>query len=139
MTSQASSGFALQMENLKLDRFTEEQQSDFKVYEKELFGLIVEVSNYYGKTVSGDMTVDFKEPNYPASQSEQLNIDQQAIDLGLSSPHKVLMRNNPDLTEEDARVDVDDNINARNDMLNKVKTGGSLSDTMTALGLNANA
>jgi hypothetical protein len=139
MTSQASSGFALQMENLKLDRFTLEQQSDFKVYEKELFALIGEVSDYYGKPIDGSMTVDFVEPNYPASRSEQLTIDQQSIDLGLTSPHKVLMRNNPDLTEEDARVDVDDNINARNDMLNKVKTGGSLTDTMTALGLNANA
>jgi len=127
------------MENLKLDRFTLEQQQDFKVYEQELFGMLKMVSDYYGKTIAGDMSVDFKEPNYPASQSEQLNIDQQSIDLGLSSPHKVLMRNNPDLTEEDARVDVDDNINARNDMLNKVKTGGSLSDTMTALGLDANA
>jgi len=139
MTSQASSGFALQMENLKLDRFTLEQQADFKVYEKELFELIGDVSEYYGSAINGDMTIDFVEPNYPASESEQLTIDQQAIDLGLSSPHKVLMRNNPDLTEEDARVDVDDNINARNDMLNKVKTGGSLNDTMTALGLNANA
>ena len=139
MTSQASSGFALQMENLKLDRFTLEQQSDFKVYEQELYELIVQVSDYYGQTVVGDMSVDFVEPNYPASEQEQLTIDQQSIDLGLSSPHKVLMRNNPDLTEEDARVDVDDNINARNDMLNKVKTGGSLTDTMTALGINANA
>jgi hypothetical protein len=87
----------------------------------------------------GDMTVDFQEPNYPSSKSEQLQIDQTAIDMGLTSPHKVLMRNNPDLSEEDARVDVDDNINARNEMLNKVKTGGSLTDTMSALGLNANA
>jgi len=137
MTSQASSGFALQMENLKLDRFTLEQQSDFKVYEQALFTLIGDVSDYYGKAINGEMTVDFVEPNYPASETEQLTIDQQSIDLGLSSPHKVLMRNNPDLTEEDARVDVDDNINARNDMLNKVKTGGSLNDTMAALGLNA--
>ena len=138
MTSQASSGFALQMENLKLDRFTLEQQSDFKVYEKELFALIGQVSEYYGQTIAGEMTVDFVEPNYPASQSDQLDIDIKAIDLGLTSPHKVLMRNNPDLTEEDARVDVDDNINARNEMLNKVKTGGSLNETMAALGLNAN-
>ena len=138
MTSQASSGFALQMENLKLDRFTLEQQADFKMYEKELFTLIGQVSEYYGQTIAGEMTVDFVEPNYPASQSDQLDIDIKAIDLGLTSPHKVLMRNNPDLTEEEARVDVDDNINARNDMLNKVKTGGSLTDTMAALGLNAN-
>jgi len=138
MTSQASSGFALQMENLKLDRFTLEQQADFKSYEQGLFDMIKVVSEYYGKSVDGEMTVDFVEPNYPASESEQLNIDQQSIDLGLSSPHKVWMRNNPDLTEEDARVDVDDTIHARNDMLNKVKTGGSLNDTMAALGLNAN-
>ena len=138
MTSQASSGFALQMENLKLDRFTLEQQADFKMYEKELFTLIGQVSEYYGQTIAGEMTVDFVEPNYPASQSDQLDIDIKAIDLGLTSPHKVLMRDNPDLTEEEARVDVDDNINARNEMLNKVKTGGSLNETMAALGLNAN-
>jgi len=140
MTSQASSGFALQMENLKLDRFTQEQQQDFKVYEQELFAMLKVVSDYYGKSIGeGDMAVDFVEPNYPASQTEQLTIDQQAIDLGLTSSHKILMRENPDLSEEDARVDVDDNINARNEMLNKVKTGGSLTDTMTALGINANA
>ena len=140
MTGQVSSGFALQMENLKLDRFTQEQQQDFKVYEQELFAMLKVVSDYYGKSIGeGDMAVDFVEPNYPASQTEQLTIDQQAIDLGLTSSHKILMRENPDLSEEDARVDVDDNINARNEMLNKVKTGGSLTDTMTALGINANA
>ena len=138
MTSQASSGFALQMENLKLDRFTLEQQADFRVYEKELFSMLKVVSEYYGKPIGdGGMSVDFVEPNYPASESEQLTIDQQSIDLGLNAPHKILMRENPDLTEEDARVEVDDNINARNDMLNKVRTGGSLTDTLDAL-TNAN-
>ena len=139
MTSQASSGFALQMENLKLDRFTLEQQSDFKVYEKELFALIGQVSQYYGSDITGDMTVDFVEPNYPSSEQGQLEIDQQAIGLGLTSPHKILMRDNPDLEEAEARVHVDDNINARNEMLNKVSTGGSLNATMNALGLGANA
>ena len=139
MTSQASSGFALQMENLKLDRFTLEQQADFKVYEKELFTLIGQVSEYYGQTIAGEMSIDFVEPNYPSSEQGQLEIDQQAIGLGLTSPHKVLMRNNPDLAEDEARVDVDDNINARNEMLNKVSTGGSLNATMNALGLGANA
>ena len=120
MTSQASSGFALQMENLKLDRFTLEQQADFKQYERELFTLIGQVSEYYGKAIAGDMTVDFKEPNYPASQSEQLTIDQQSIDMGLTKPTDIMMRNNPDLTEEDAKADVAINLNARNDMLNKI-------------------
>ena len=120
MTSQASSGFALQMENLKLDRFTLEQQADFKQYERELFTLIGDVSEYYKKPIAGEMTVDFKEPNYPASQSEQLTIDQQSIDMGLTKPTDIMMRNNPDLTEEDAKADVAINLNARNDMLNKI-------------------
>jgi hypothetical protein len=120
MTGSASSGFALQMENLKMDRFTVEQQQDFKMYEKELFGLLKMVSEYYGKSMGdGDMTIDFVEPNYPASQSEQLDIDVKAIDMGLTKPIDILMRNNPDLTEEDAKVMVAMNLNARNDMLNK--------------------
>jgi len=119
MTSQASSGFALQMENLKLDRFTLEQQADFKSYEKELFGLITQVSFYYGKTIAGDMTVDFVEPNYPSSETEQLAVDQQAIEMGLTKSIDILMRKNPDLTEEDAKSEVALNLNARNDMLDK--------------------
>jgi hypothetical protein len=97
------------------------------------------VSQYYGSDITGDMTVDFVEPNYPSSEQGQLEIDQQAIGLGLTSPHKILMRDNPDLEEAEARVHVDDNINARNEMLNKVSTGGSLNATMNALGLGANA
>ena len=139
MTGQVSSGFALQMENLKLDKFTQEQQQDFRVYERELFNMIKLVSETYGVNYgNSDLIIDFGEPSYPTSTQEQIEIDQQSIDLGLISPHKILMRENPDLTEEDARVQVDDNINARNEMLNKVKTGGSLNDTMAALGINAN-
>jgi len=136
MTSQASSGFALQMENMKLDRFTVEQQQDFKDYEKELFELIKVVSEEYGKSYGdSSILIDFTEPNYPSSEQEQLTIDQQSIDLGLTKPQAILMRENPDLSEEDARVLVDDNLNARNEMLNKIKSGGSLADTMGALGI----
>jgi len=136
MSSQASSGFALQMENMKLDRFTVEQQQDFKDYEKELFELIKVVSEEYGKSYGdSSILIDFTEPNYPSSEQEQLTIDQQSIDLGLTKPQAILMRENPDLSEEDARVLVDDNLNARNEMLNKIKSGGSLADTMGALGI----
>ena len=136
MSSQASSGFALQMENMKLDRFTVEQQQDFKDYEKELFELIKVVSEEYGKSYGdASILVDFTEPNYPSSEQEQLTIDQQSIDLGLTKPQAILMREIPDLSEEDARVLVDDNLNARNEMLNKIKSGGSLADTIGALGI----
>ena len=122
MTSQASSGFALQMENLKLDRFTIEQQQDFKFYEQELFGKLKLVLNYYNNTPTKDskMLIDFTEPNYPNSAEVALTVDTQRIDLGLTSPHKLLMRNNPDLSEKEAKAEIKDNINSRNEMLNKI-------------------
>jgi len=101
-----------------------------------LFELIKVVSEEYGKSYGdSSILIDFTEPNYPSSEQEQLTIDQQSIDLGLTKPQAILMRENPDLSEEDARVLVDDNLNARNEMLNKIKSGGSLADTMGALGI----
>ena len=120
MTGNVSSGFALKMENLKLDRFTVEQQSDFRVYEQEMFDLIKMVSDYYGKSIGdGDMFVDFVEPNYPTSMKEQLDIDQQKIDMGLTRVTDIMIRENPDLTEDEAKSEMALNLNSRNDMLNK--------------------
>ena len=120
MTGSVSSGFALQMENLKLDRFTVEQQQDFKSYEQDLFSLIKTVSEVYGKSLGdGDMFVDFVEPNYPASESEQLSIEQTKIDMGLTNTADILMKINPDLTEDEAKAEVAMNLTSRNDMLNK--------------------
>jgi len=140
MTGSVSSGFALQMENMKLDRFTVEQQQDFKVYEQEMFDMIKMVSNYYGMNLGeGDMFIDFVEPNYPSSESEQLSIDKTKIDMGLIKTTDIMIRNNPDLTDEEARIKFDENIKARNDMLNKVRSGGNIQDTMKALGINADS
>ena len=138
MTKMPSSGFALQMENLKLDRFTVEQQSDFKIYEKELFALIGQVSQYYGSDITGDVIIDFGEPSYPQPEQDLLTYNRERIDLGLTSPYKVLMDDNPDLNTEDAKVQVEENLTNRNEMFNKVKTSGSLSDTVSALGIDAN-
>ena len=120
MTGSVSSGFALQMENLKLDRFTVEQQQDFKSYEQDLFSLIKTVSEVYGQSLGdGDMFVDFVEPNYPASEQEQLAIEQTKIDMGLTNTADILMKINPDLTEDEAKAEVAMNLTSRNDMLNK--------------------
>lgn len=123
MTSQVSSGFALQMENLKLDKFTTEQQQDFKVYEKELFELLKEVTKVYGdSSVSGDINVDFVEPIHPLSYKEQSVVDREHIELGLTSSAKILVRNNPDITIEEAEKQVSENITARNNTLIETNT-----------------
>lgn len=134
MTSQVSSGFALQMENLKLDRFTVEQQQDFKVYEKELFNLIQVISAVYENPKAlGTISVDFVEPTHPTSRKEQVEIDRERIDLGLTSSVDILMRDNPDLTEEEATKIVDDNLEARNNMLDKINTTETLDEFARAI------
>jgi len=135
MTSQVSSGFALKMENLKLDKFTVEQQQDFKVYEKELFTLLNTVSEVYGEKLAlGTISVDFVEPIHPISTKEQVEVDRQRIELGLTSSAKILIRDNPDLSEEDAEQLVNDNLAKRNEMLNKVNSPTlPLDDTLLAL------
>lgn len=122
MTSQVSSGFSLQMENIKLDQFTIEQQQDFTVYEKDLFELIKIVANVYkyGIPDNSTMMIDFIEPNYPQSIQERQEYDEKNIALGLTSPQKILMRKNPELTKEEAINIFNENIKARNEMLNKI-------------------
>jgi len=138
MTSAVSSGFALQMENIKLDRFIKEQQQDFRVYEKELFNLLVMVGEYYNKPIKGEFSIDFKEPNYPTDKTTQITRDKDMIDLGLTSPAEILQRENPDLEDAEALAKVSSNLSARNEMLKKVGTSGMISQTETRakLGLN---
>lgn len=132
MTGQVSSGFALQMENLKLDKFIREQQNDFKYYEKELFYMMQMVSEYYGKPITGDISIDFAEPTYPIDAQTQLTRDKDSIDLGLTSPAEILQRENPDLTDAEALLKVSNNINARNELYKRVGTSGMLTTQETA-------
>lgn len=133
MSGSPSSGFSLKMENIKLDRFTVEQQQDFKVYENELFRMIQLVSEYYGTTISGDMSVNFVEPTYPESEKDMIDSAKEKIDLGLTSSHKILMKNDPDLTPEEAVIEVTDNLSKRNEMLNKIRTGDTIVEIQSAL------
>lgn len=131
MTGSTSSGFALQMENLKLDRFVKEQQQDFCVYEKQLFELIKVVAGYYDETNkcidNTTMHIDFIEPNYPQSIPEKIDVIEREIALGLTTPAKVLMSRNPELDKKEAQAIIDQNLSDRNKMLDKV--GGGMNNT----------
>ena len=133
MSGSPSSGFSLKMENIKLDRFTLEQQDDFKVYEKDLFKMLQMVSEYYGKPINGDISVNFVEPTYPESEKDKIDYARERIDLGLTSPHKILMDDDPDLTPEEAVVEVNDNLSKRNEMLNKIRSGATIVETTSAV------
>jgi len=137
MTSQVSSGFALQMENIRLDRNTLEQQTEFKGYERELFNMIRLVSEYYSKKIDDTFNIDFKEPFYPTDKTTSTQNNKELIDLGLISSAEILMNENPDLTEAEAIIKVKNNLSARNEMLQRINSFGMINqnETRAKLGL----
>jgi hypothetical protein len=137
MTSQVSSGFALQMENIRLDRNTLEQQAEFKGYERELFNMIRLVSEYYSKKIDDTFNIDFKEPFYPTDKTTSTQNNKELIDLGLISSAEILMNENPDLTEAEAIIKVKNNLSARNEMLQRINSFGMINqnETRAKLGL----
>jgi len=62
-----------------------------------------------------------------------LSYNRELIDLGLSSPYKILMEEDPDLTAEEAIVMVEDNLNRRNEMFDKIRLGASIVETTKAI------
>lgn len=132
LTGNVSSGYALQMENLNLDKFVRSQQADFEYYEKELFSLINAVLDTHGKSVSGEMSINFNSPSYPESRETELNNLAKAIDLAVTSTEDYLESKGV----EDAKSEVQQNIAARNELYNRV-SGANLPNTATALGVTS--
>lgn len=133
LTGQVSSGFALKMENTKLDEFTKDQQKDFLGYEKELFRMIEIVSGVYSGNYKNDLTITINAPTYSESRQDTLNNYEKAITLGIKSPIDIIM-SEQDVDEVEAKRIYDENIALRNQMNNKLNQGTlNLDTTATAL------
>lgn len=114
MTSQVSSGFALQMENTALDNFTISQQYDFVDYEKELFRLMSVVS----EKDLGTMDITFNKPTYKESRQTEIETIAKEIELGIKSPIKVIQERN-NISEDDAKEIFEQNLKERNQLNEK--------------------
>ena len=136
MTSQVTSGFAMQMENASLDEFTKEQQQDFIGYEKELFKLLTIISEVEGSSINSDFAIEFNEPTYSEAKEVRLDNYVKEIDLGLKSPSEILAEIKKIPVEEAKRL-LDENISERNRLYNRVEAGTQLNfdTTAEALGL----
>ena len=71
--------------------------------------------------------------SHPESEKDKIDAARERIDLGLTSPHKILMDDDPDLTPEEAVVKVNDNLSKRNEMLNKIRSGATIVETTSAV------
>jgi len=103
MTAAPSSGFALQMENIKLDNFVKSQQKIFRKVEKKLFNMIKKISDDFGLGfINSDVfNIEFNSMEYPKSDMEKLEEQEKEISLGKTNMIKILMKE-LDIDEDEA-------------------------------------
>lgn len=115
MTATPSSGFALAMENLKLDGFVEKQQKYYNKIERKLFNLLKEIDTKMNLNImkGDDLKVNFFKTSYPKSDMEVLNEKEKTINLGLTNQVDIIQEE-MGIGEIEATVVYQDNIKYRN-------------------------
>ena len=70
------------------------------------------------------MGLDFAEPEYPKSAQDEIMFNQFMLDNNLISHTKLLQTYNNDLTDEQAKQIIDNNVVANNEMKRKMNEQG---------------
>jgi len=101
-----ASGISLIVQWYPLVGFLNKKRSSFRVSEEELveMSLLVYLLNHGKKDALKDysFTVNYDEGSAPKSAEEQIKIDKFELELAVTSPVEIMMRKDPDLTEDEA-------------------------------------
>ncbi len=111
MSSQAQSGFAKRMDKSEVLKRNREDRKHLATAEADLYRVCALLSVQDGTSglpgigqldPEAPFVVDFAEPRFEEAPTEQARADAQAVQLGIRSVLDLVMRDNPDLTEEEA-------------------------------------
>jgi hypothetical protein len=117
--AESMSGYAMKLANAKLERRRVDQIPLVRSALLSWWEIAKKIANAHkpGTVNPGAaIKIDFAEPDYEDDPQTELTRDEKEIALGLSSPVKVLMRRNPDLTEEAAKAEYEQNLEYRKSM-----------------------
>ena len=104
-----SSGIALKIKDL--ERF-EDFQDDLElwsVYEKQFFHVEQAIAAANGVSISGDLGLDFNEPEYPMTIQDQIQLDEFELKHNLTTEAGLMVKYNKDLTISEAQQIIDNN------------------------------
>jgi hypothetical protein len=108
MSGSPTSGFALKISNIGKIESREAQLSLYRNKEQELFNIERIVWNYHNPTNKLDenakLMVDFAEMKFPKSPDEQITKDEFDLRHNVKTEIDLIIRDNPDLTKEQAEV-----------------------------------
>jgi len=115
MTGSISSGFALKMENIKIDKFISKQQILFSKSESDLFNLFKRMDEklQLGIIKSDSVSVMFPATSYPQSAEEIIEIQTKEISLGLDNQINIIMERDG-VDKDTATQTYNENIRVRN-------------------------
>ena len=111
------SGIALKIKDL--ERF-EDYQDDielWKMYEHELYHIEKAIANYNGITLPEKLKLDFNEPEYPKTVSDQISLDEHRLNHFMLDEPDLLMEYNKDLSRAEAEKTVEKNKESKKDNL----------------------
>ena len=98
-----SSGLALRIKDFEFVEDYKDDIESWRSFENDLYNLEQIIAGVNNITLPTDVSVDFKEPEYPRSISEQIQKDDWELANGLITLEEILKRNNSDLSLEQAR------------------------------------
>ena len=97
------SGIALKIKDL--ERF-EDYQDDielWRMYEHELYNIERAIASYNGINLPSELKLDFVEPEYPKTVQDQILLDNHALQHNLTTQPELLVKQNKDLSLEEAK------------------------------------
>ena len=98
-----SSGLALRIKDFEFVEDYKDDIENWRVFEKYLYHIERIIADVNGISLPDKFSVDFKEPEYPRSISEQIQKDDWELSNGLLTLEEILKRNNSDLSLDQAR------------------------------------
>jgi hypothetical protein len=103
------SGVALKIKDL--ERY-EDWQSDLPLwegYEHQIFEMEQMIASIHNINISGELKLDFTEPEYPKTAQDQILLDTFALEQNMTTQAKLMVKYNKDLTIEEAQAIIDEN------------------------------
>ena len=97
------SGISLMIKDLERKEDYFDDIAMWRLYEKDFYDVEKAIASYNGISLSEDFGVDFEEVEYPTTVQDQILKDQFDLEQNLTTRAKMMIRDNKDLTIEQAQ------------------------------------
>ena len=97
------SGISLMIKDLERKEDYFDDIAMWRLYERDFYEVEKAIANYNGISLSEDFGVDFEEVEYPTTVQDQILKDQFDLEQNLTTRAKMMIRDNKDLTIEQAQ------------------------------------